>query len=659
MKRVISVVLAVVLVVILVVAVVGVPTQSLIAAANRQLEPIGYRMRIDGAAKIALWPWLDFVAGQVVFTDPKNAARDLMTAESVHIGVSLKQLLTGNIHVTSIAVVRPVVQIAAGEGRDRPTANSSASADTSLRDVAVDRLTVEDGTVVVRDLRRSTELKVAGIQVVAKRDGPTSPVDLKVEARIGSQQVRLAATTDASAQLADGKAIPFEATVEVPGLLQRPAVVTASLKLSDNSVAIDEITGTAGGSRLFGSVSVQLASGTPAVSADIELERLDLTGVIDQGGGRPPPGEAVWSERPIDLMGLNFFNAGVKVAAREVRLGKVHLEPVRLASTLESGVLTVVPTRLELYGGAATGKLVIDASGRTPGYAGQIDVANVAALPFLDDAFDFRNLDGRGRMKADLKASGTSPRAIVASLGGTAEITFENGAIKGVSIPQMVQSVATHILDGWQGASSGATNFVTFGAAFRLDHGRAATDNMLIVGPLLRSPGKGTVDLNTLTLDFRVDPKVVLDSPGQSRDPVGIGVPVVIRGPWSDPKIYPELAGILDNPDAAYAGLKNIFNRFTSTKPSQPNGQPNDQSDDTLNSLIEGIGTLLGPQKRPQSRGADDPSPAHSDDSSPTRSERRPSSSEAQPPAGAEQRPQSRADDQQRAREFLKNLLGN
>ena len=123
-----------------------------------------------------------------------------------------------------------------------------------------------------------------------------------------------------------------------------------------------------------------------------------------------------------------------------------------------------------------------------------------------------------------------------------------------------------------------------------------------------------------------------------------------IRGPWSGPQIYPELAGILDNPDAAYAGLKNIFNRFTATKPGQPNGQPNAQGDDTINSLVEGIGSLLGPLKRPPSRTSDDPPPARSDDNSPTRSEQR-------PPAAAE--PPPRADDQQRAREFLKNLLGN
>jgi AsmA protein len=32
----------------------------------------------------------------------------------------------------------------------------------------------------------------------------------------------------------------------------------------------------------------------------------------------------------------------------------------------------------------------------------------------------------------------------------------------------------------------------------------------------------------------------------------------VIDGPWASPRIYPDMAGILDNPDAAYAKLKDM-----------------------------------------------------------------------------------------------------
>ena len=72
--------------------------------------------------------------------------------------------------------------------------------------------------------------------------------------------------------------------------------------------------------------------------------------------------------------------------------------------------------------------------------------------------------------------------------------------------------------------------------------------------------GAGTIDLGAKSLAFRVEPKLVMTTEGQGRaaDPVGLGIPVVIDGPWAEPRIYPDMAGILDNPDAAYAKLKEM-----------------------------------------------------------------------------------------------------
>jgi AsmA protein len=39
---------------------------------------------------------------------------------------------------------------------------------------------------------------------------------------------------------------------------------------------------------------------------------------------------------------------------------------------------------------------------------------------------------------------------------------------------------------------------------------------------------------------------------------VGLGIPVVMQGPWRAPSIYPDMAGILDNPEATYAKLREM-----------------------------------------------------------------------------------------------------
>src|SRR5262245_65313676 len=72
--------------------------------------------------------------------------------------------------------------------------------------------------------------------------------------------------------------------------------------------------------------------------------------------------------------------------------------------------------------------------------------------------------------------------------------------------------------------------------------------------------GAGTIDLGTKQIGFRVEPKLVMTTEGQGRagDPVGLGIPVMIEGPWGEPRIYPEMQGILDNPEAAYGKLKEM-----------------------------------------------------------------------------------------------------
>ena len=97
-------------------------------------------------------------------------------------------------------------------------------------------------------------------------------------------------------------------------------------------------------------------------------------------------------------------------------------------------------------------------------------------------------------------------------------------------------------------------------ASFKIDKGQAQTTDLNLVGPLVKMTGAGTIDLGTKQIGFRVEPKLVMTTEGQGRaaDPVGLGIPVMIEGPWGEPRIYPEMQGILDNPDAAYAKLKEM-----------------------------------------------------------------------------------------------------
>jgi AsmA protein len=217
-------------------------------------------------------------------------------------------------------------------------------------------------------------------------------------------------------------------------------------------------------------------------------------------------------------------------------------------------------SNLGAYGGQANGDLTIDASGSNPSYTLRSDLAGIRALPLLQSAADFDKLDGKLQAKLALRSSGASQRAIMSNLDGTAFVVFQDGAIRGINVVQMVRSLTSGTLSGWQEAKEQTTDLTQLGASFRIEKGQATSSDLNLVGPLVRVTGAGTVDLGEKSLAFRVEPKLVMTTEGQGRasDPVGLGIPVVIDGPWSQPRIYPDMAGILDNPDAAYAKLKEM-----------------------------------------------------------------------------------------------------
>ena len=188
------------------------------------------------------------------------------------------------------------------------------------------------------------------------------------------------------------------------------------------------------------------------------------------------------------------------------------------------------------------------------------DLTGVRALPLLQGLADFDRIDGKMQAKLSVRSSGTSQRAIMSNMAGTAFVVFQDGAIKGLNVAQMIRSLTASTLSGWQESEEKATDLSQLSASFKIDKGQAQTTDLNLVGPLVKMTGAGTIDLGTKQIGFRVEPKLVMTTEGQGRasDPVGLGIPVMISGPWGSPRIYPEMQGILDNPEAAYAKLKEM-----------------------------------------------------------------------------------------------------
>jgi AsmA protein len=366
---------------------------------------------------------------------------------------------------------------------------------------------------------------------------------------------------------AEHQSIPVEIAIEAPSVLSSPLTARAEARTNGSVVMINSVTGNIGDAGFNGWASVDLGS-KPLVKVDLDFQRLDL---VTSNAPASSPSDA-WSDAPIDLNGLNYVDAQVKISASQVNVGTSQFAPVAIDTALAGGVLKVALSNVGAYGGTFSGELIIDASSANPIYAVHCDVSNVRALPLFTSLGNFDKIDGLMQLKLAARSAGASQHAIMSNASGTLFAAFQNGEIRGVNIAQMMRDLTSSTLKGWQdqksqgqgqGQSQGqgnGTDLTQLSASFKIDRGQAQTTDLNLVGPMVRVTGAGTIDLGTRMIGFRVDPKLVMTTEGQGRtsDPVGFGIPIMISGPWASPKIYPEMQGILDNPDGAYAKLKQM-----------------------------------------------------------------------------------------------------
>ena len=121
---------------------------------------------------------------------------------------------------------------------------------------------------------------------------------------------------------------------------------------------------------------------------------------------------------------------------------------------------------------------------------------------------------------------------------------------------------------------------------------------------MLRVQGSGRVNLPERTIDYRLEPKLATTLKGQGgeQEVAGLQVPVIIKGPWDDPSIAPDLSAVarqaLESPEALKEQIEQLGDQGKAIKDALK-GLDEKQGQ----GLIEGLGRALGGQQKPAEGG--------------------------------------------------------
>jgi AsmA protein len=578
----------------------------------------GYRLRVDGPVHLSVFPSLDLVAEDVGVAQALSGSAEMATAKKLKFSLALRELLGGKVEITEVTLIDPVItvpQAKAGAKVDDAGDAGKSPASASLQNLSLDKLVIENGTVILPPSGGKQGKQIGALMLQASFPSIADPLELDASALLDGQKLHVAGKVASFGKFLEGAATPISLSLEAPAYLAKGLILDGMVTYAGKAFALKSMTARLGDTALAGSVSAELSGDVPAITASLAGQTLNIDALLGKSGGSVGASgagggrSAGWSDAKIDFSALKSVNARFALSAQRLVYQQIKAGPVTIQATIAGGKLNMQMPTLKLYDGAGTASLAVDASGKIPAAAFRLSLANLDGYSFLKETASFESIDGTGAVALDLTTSGASQRAMVEALAGTAKLEFTDGAIRGINIAKTVRSLSTGILAGWQESGEEKTDFAALGASFKIAKGQAQTTDLHLQGPLVRMAGAGTVDLPGRTLKLRVDPQVVasLEGQGGKADLAGLGVPVIIAGPWTKPSIYPDIEGILQNPQAAYEQLNKLSGGLVSLKGGAPgdtgslaggiiqNGKINKNA--LQQGAIMGLGALIGGQQ--------------------------------------------------------------
>lgn len=570
-----------------------VPTERITRLATDQFEQVtGRTLTINGSVRPTVFPSLGVRIEDVAMANADWSAQGpMLAAAQLDVSVGLMALLGGAVSVDRLELVDPVVLLErAADGRVNwdfapKTAapfgmTKTGGSSTTLPEISFAEARIINGRVTFIDAEADAQYRVEALDLTMTLPSLQGRAEASGSALYNGAAVTFDGAINGIAGLFGGDLTPIEAQVAMGGTTasvigrfgisplgfegrltaqsnERATLFAAlgqaapdlpsgfgrdqislqtgltlategSLHLRDMRLGLD-------GNSLRGDVDVFPGDQRPKVVATLDSPGLDLSALAAQSGGEAGPSATPttsrgWSTAPIDVSALGLADAEIMLATGAIGLGDATLDAVsaRLVLDRARAVITLAPVRA--YGGSITGEVIVNGRG---GLSSRINLAlsGLQTQPLLTEFLDFERLLGQADVSMNVLGVGTSMAALMSSLEGSGNVSVGRGEILGLDLAGMMHNFDLN----FQGEGA-RTIFDGITGQFSLNQGVLNTDDLMLSAPLLEALTQGQVNMGAQNLDLTVLPVLLQNAEG-----AGVSVPLRITGPWSAPRIRPDL----------------------------------------------------------------------------------------------------------------------
>jgi AsmA protein len=567
------------------------PGERIARVALDQIEAqTGRKVTLSGEVQLSYYPILGARTGAVEIANADWSDNGpLLRAEALKIGVDLAALIAGDIKITGLEVLSPTVLMerhadgranweigvdgvsASGQGTPAQTSDNALA-------LSLDRALVNDGQLRYLDHATGSDLTISDLSLDLSWPVYRGAAGFALTARpAGMQVISVSGDIADLAALIEGGVTNLNATAELSGataafdgVLGVPAQAQGSIALKTedtsatwaalgvNGVVLPRGVGrqvTLAGNvtltqamqlslrdmvlqldqnRINGALDVDLAQTRPFVTARLQGGPLDLTGLADGTGSGDDKSAASsdgWSKAAIDASALGLVNADLTLKAPSIALPNLSFQALDLRAGIDRSRAVVTLNALQGYGGNFAGQVVANnRNGLSVG--GDLSVSGVEMQSLLGDLVGVTRFTGAADARLSYLGVGQSVHQIMNSLSGEGAINMGRGTIEGVDLDSLMR----------QGlATGGTTVFDRLSASFTMKDGDLNNPDLLLELPLITARGEGRVGLGKRDIDYLFTPQL-----GSLEDQGGLAIPVRIKGPWSSPKVWPDLERAVD-----------------------------------------------------------------------------------------------------------------
>lgn len=367
-----------------------------------------------------------------------------------------------------------------------------------------------------------------------------------------------------------------------------PYKVSGKLVRKGDRYDFEKLSGRIGDSDINGDLFVLTGRERPYLEADLRSRRLDFDDLGSLFGAAPATGKGetasagqkvearqrdatqrLLPDATLQVDRVRAMDAKVSYRADAVNAPNLPLRKVSLDLTLDEGVLNLDPIAFTFSRGDLKGKVRLDARPAVPKTDLDVRLTNARLEDFIPIMSDGkRAIEGPVMARAKLSGAGNSVHRAAASANGSVTLVAPRGEIR-QAFAELLGVNASKGLILLLSKSDKETPVRCAIADFDVKNGVMTTNHLVADTGVVLARGRGTVNLETEKIDFRIE--------GDSKKPrlVRLFVPINIEGPLMAPKISLDASKAVGQGGIA-AALGSLVNPLAALLPFVTTGEAKD-----------------------------------------------------------------------------------